>query len=112
MNPIGQFYQDNPDIMGHGQDHLADIFRLLVNLFVKGDLADLGDSIDDVGHFLAKKFVQIIQGGISVLHRVVQEAADHGNRVQAHLGQEIGNFQRVGQIRFAAQASLTFMGLG
>ena len=31
---------------------------------------------------------------------------------QAHLGQMIGDFQGVGQIRLAAQAQLAFMGLG
>ena len=29
MNPVRQLHQQDPDVMGHGEDHLADVFRLL-----------------------------------------------------------------------------------
>ena len=98
--------------MGHGEDHLADIFRLLGLPVAEDQLADLGDAVDHVRHFLAEVFFQVVQGGGGVLHRVVEQAGGDGDRPQAHLGQEIGHFQGVGEVRFAAQAQLAFVGLG
>ena len=112
MNPVGQLHQQHPDIMGHGEDHLADIFRLLGLPVAENQLADLGNPVDHIRHFLPEILVQFVQGGGGVLHRVVEQAGGDGDWPQAHLGQMIGHFQGVGQVRLAAQAQLPFMGLG
>ena len=111
-HPVGQLHQQDPDVVGHGQDHLADIFRLLGLPVAEDQLADLGDPVDHVRHFLAEVFFQIVQGGGGVLHRVVEQTGGDGDGPQAHLGQVIGHFQGVGQVGLAAQAQLAFMGLG
>ena len=74
-DPVGQLHQQHPDVVGHGEDHLADVFRLLGLPVAEGQLADLGDPVDDVGHFVAEILLQVVQGGGGVLHRVVQQAA-------------------------------------
>jgi len=112
MNPVGQLHQQDPDIMGHGKDHLADIFRLLGLPVAEDQLADLGNPVDHIRHFLPEILVQFVQGGGGVLHRVVKEAGGDGDRPQAHLGQMVGDFQGMGQVRLAGQARLAFMGLG
>ena len=74
VHPVGQLHQQHPDVVGHGQDHLADVFRLLGLPVPEGQLADLGDPVDDVGDFFAEVLLQVVQGGGGVLHRVVEQA--------------------------------------
>ena len=88
VDPVGQLHQQDPDVVGHGEDHLADIFRLLGLPVAEDQLADLGDPVDHIRHFLAEVFFQIVQGGGGVLHRVVEQAGGDGDGPQAHLGQD------------------------
>ena len=112
VQAVGQFDHENPHVVAHGQDHLADILRLGFFLVLKGDLADLGNAIDDIGHFFAKIFVQLFNGGLGVFYCVVQQAGGNGGFVKTHARQDAGNRQRVGKVRLARKAGLPRMGGG
>ena len=95
--------------MAHGQDHLADVFCLRFFLVFKGNHADLGDAVNNIGYILAKIFIQLFNGGLGVLHRVVQKTGGHRGFVKSHLSQGIGHGQRMGQIGLAGKARLSHM---
>ena len=54
VQTVGQLDQDHPDIVRHGKQHLAEIFRLALFLGLEMDLADLGDAIDEICHLGAE----------------------------------------------------------
>ncbi|KAF5028716.1 hypothetical protein DSECCO2_656140 [anaerobic digester metagenome] len=112
VQAVGQLDQDDADVVGHGENHLADVLGLGLFLGFEGDEADFGDAVDDVGHFLAEELFQLVHGGLGVLHGVVEQARGDAGRVQAHVRQDAGRFQRVRQIGLAGQAHLSGVGRG
>ena len=110
VQPVGQFDQDDADVLGHGQDHFADILRLGLFLGFKRNKADLGHAVHNVGHFLAEKAFKLIHRGLGVLHGIVQEPGGDAGGVKTHVGQDVGGFQRMGQIGFAGKPHLPGMG--
>jgi hypothetical protein len=112
VDPVGQLHQQDPDVLGHGQDHLADVFGLLGGFVAERSAGRFGHPVDNVGDLFPEILVQVVQAGVGVLHRVVEEAAGNGDGPETHLGQEVGHFQGVGQVGFAGQAYLAFVGFG
>ena len=55
MQAIRQFNQDDPNILGHGHDHLAETLRLALVLARKLELVELGDASHQRGHFMVKQ---------------------------------------------------------
>ena len=98
--------------MAHGQNHFADILCLSFFFIFKAYLADLGNAVDNIGHFFAKIFVQLFNGGLGVFHRIVQQTSRNGGLVKTHFGQNTGHSQRVGKVRFARKAGLPRVGGG
>ena len=95
--------------MTHGQNHLTDVFGLGFFLVFKGDLADLGDTVHNVSHILPEIFVDFLNTGLGVLHRVVQESGGHRGFVKTHGGQNIRHGQRMGQVGFTGKTRLSCM---
>ena len=91
VHPVGDFDEDDADILGHGEQHLAHILHLLV--FLAGILhpGQLGHALHQIGHGGAEFFgdVVVAQGGI--LDNVVQQGRHDGILVQTHL---LGDFRR------------------
>ena len=112
VQAVGQLDHKNPHVVAHGQDHFADILCLGFFFIFKADLADLGDTIDNIGHFFAKIFVQLFDGGLGVFHRIVQQTGGNSGLVKTHFGQNTGYSQRVGKVRFARKAGLPRVGGG
>ena len=50
VDAVGQFDQDDADIARHRQQHLAEVFRLLLFLGVPRNLAELGHTVDEKRH--------------------------------------------------------------
>ena len=48
VEPVGKLDHDDPDVVGHGKKHLAEILGLLCFFVGELDLTDLGYYIDDV----------------------------------------------------------------
>ena len=78
----------------HGQQHLAHVFGLAVFAVGELDLVDLGHALDDVRHLVAESVRDLLAGGRGVFHGIVQQAGRDGGRVQLHLGQHLGHFER------------------
>ena len=109
---VGQLDHQHAHVMAHGQDHLADILGLGFLLVFKRDHADLGDPVHNVGHFLAEILVYLLNGGLGVLHGVMQQARSHRRLVKAHFRQGVGHGQGMGEVGLAGKACLPGVGRG
>ena len=54
MEAVGKFDEHDAHIGDHGQQHLADVFRLAVFAIGELDLVDVGDALDDAGNLRAE----------------------------------------------------------
>ena len=91
----------------HG--HLLEVLGLglLVGLEDGGELAD---AVDDLGDFLAEDALELTLRGARVLEHVVQQGGRHGAMVHAHLGQDLGDGEGVGDVLVPGAAHLAFVG--
>ena len=71
-----------------------------------GNGADLGDALDDVGDFGAEQLGDALGRGQRVLDDVVEQAGGDGHHVQLHVGEEVGDLERVDQVGLAGMAHL------
>ena len=55
MQAIGKFDDDNANVLGHGEEHLAQRERLLLVHAIDFDVGELGHAIDKLGHRIAKQ---------------------------------------------------------
>lgn len=49
MRAVGQFDQDNPNILHHGQHHFAKVFRLRLFAIAKFELIELRHPVHQLG---------------------------------------------------------------
>ena len=75
VQSVCQFDEDDADVPGHGQHHLAQVFGLLLGLGLELDLGDLGHAIHQLGHFFAEFPGQLFLGNAGVLDHVVQHGS-------------------------------------
>ena len=111
VQTIGQLDQNDPDIPGHGQHHLAQVFRLLFGLRFELDLGNLGDAIDQLGHFFAEFLGQLFLADAGIFDHIVQHGRHERGMVHVHVRENVGHGQRVGDVRVPGAPVLAFMGL-
>jgi hypothetical protein len=70
------------------------------------DAIDLRDAVHQLGHGLAEALGDLALGGGGVLDRVVQQRRHQGLRVEVPLGEDLGDGERVRDVRLAALAIL------
>jgi len=73
VQPVGELDEDDTNVVDHGQDHLAQVFRLLFFPGGKIDLSDFGDAFDNVRDLLAEFLANIDGGDGGVFDRIVQK---------------------------------------
>ena len=110
VEPVGELDQDDPDVLGHRQQHLADVLGLLLLVAVGAELGQLGDAVDELGDLGAEALLDVGQAVLGVLGDVVQERRLDGDGVDAELGQDLRRGDRVGDVRLAGRALLALVG--
>ena len=110
VQAVGELDQDDPDVVGHGQDHLADVLGLSLLLGLEVHLADLGHALDDGADLGAELLGNLSDGGVRVLHGVMQQAGHDGCGVQAQVHQDVADLKRVGKVWLAREPDLPGMG--
>ena len=106
MEPVGQLHQDDPDVLAHGEDELAEVFGLGLLLGTELELSNLRHTVDQLGDFVVESVDQLGACREAVLHGVVQEACRDGVHVHSHVGEDAGHRQWVGQVVLAAAPHL------
>ena len=72
VETIGQFDDENPEVLGHRHQHLAHRRRLLSFLGVELNALELGDAIDDGRDFGTELSIDVGDGDLGVLDRIVK----------------------------------------
>ena len=111
VQPIRQLDENHPDVLGHRQDHLPDILGLGLFTGAEGNPGQLGHPVHHRRHLGAEELLDLGQRGVGVLHRVVEQAGGDGARVQAQLGENAGDFERMREVGLARDALLPLVGL-
>ena len=78
VEPVGQLHQHHSDVLGHGDEHLADVLRLRLLGAVEGDLLELGDARHQLADRRPEALLQVRDGQVGVLHRVVEDGGGQG----------------------------------
>ena len=111
VEAVGELDEDDPDVLGHRQQHLADVLGLLLLVAVGAEARQLRDAVDELGDLGAEALLDVGQAVLGVLGDVVQERGLDRDRVDAELGQDLGRGDRVGDVRLAGRAALAGVGL-
>ena len=106
VQPVGELDQDDPDVVDHRQQHLAEVLGLALLARGEADGADLGHPLDDVGHLGAEHRLEAVGRGQGVLDDVVEQAGGDGDRVHLEVGQDGGDLERVHEVGLARVAHL------
>ena len=106
VQPVGQFDDDDADIVHHRQQHLAIAFRLAVFGGEEIDLAEFGDAVDAARDFIAEVLLDVGGGDGGVFHNVVQQAGLDADDVHAHVGEDLRHGERMAHVRLARRAHL------
>jgi hypothetical protein len=106
VQTVGQLDQQDADVLGDGQDELAQVLGLTRMFGLQLQLRQLGDALDQLGDLFAKQLADLFLGDRSVLDHVVQQGRDDGGGVQPVLGQDAGHLNRVGVVGIAAGPGL------
>ena len=106
VQPIGQLDEDHAHVLGHGQEHLADVLGLPLLVAMRAELRQLGDAVHQPGHLRPEALLDVLQRVLRVLRDVVQERRLDRDRVEAELGERLRRGDRVSDIRLAARPLL------
>ena len=94
------------DVLGHGEEHLAQGLGLLLVLGAELDAVQLCHAVDQARNVRAEVLLDVVVGGLGVLDAVVQERGDDGGLVHLHVGQDLGHLERVDDIGLPGLARL------
>ena len=98
VEPVGQFNQDDPHVLRHGNQHLAVVFSQLLLVGLVLHLTQLGDPVNNDPHIMAKLSLQLIQSDVRILNHIMQKATGHRHRIQFETRQNTRHLNRVDDI--------------
>ena len=112
VQTVRQLDHNDADVLCHSNEHLAQVFHLL--LFLGGiagmlHLGQLGDAVHQHSHRLAKFLGYLGIAGFGVLDGVVEQTGHNGFRIQTHLLDVHRHRHGVHDIGLTALAQLAVM---
>ena len=110
MQPVGELDQQHPNILGHGEEQLAQVLRLGCFLGDQVKLLDLGQAVDQGGDLAAELLLDFSLRLFGILDDVMKESGGDGRAVELHFGQYSGDLKRMIEERLAGSALLPAMG--
>ena len=112
VQAIGELDDEDAQVGGHRHEHLAHRRGLLGLPRVELDAVELGDTVDDRSDLAAEVAIDVADGDLGVLDRVVQQGGDDGDLVEADLGDDTGDRQWVVDVALAARTELVAVSFG
>ena len=121
VQAVGELDQDDPDVLGRGQDHLAERLGLRLGrgsagrlsrhsrLVVTTDVlvaADLGHAVHQLRDLLPELALHHVAGGEGILEHVVQQPHRDAGLVELEVRQQPGDVERVDQVGLAGAPHL------
>ena len=111
VQAVGELDENHPQVLRHGEEELAEVFRLLRFGRRELEVGQLGDAIHKFRDVPPEAVGDFAVGGPGVFDRVVEKCGDDGGIVEVHLGQDRSDRDRMGEIGFAGMAELPVMHL-
>ena len=84
MQAVCNLDQDNTDIVTHGKQQLSEVLGLCRCLLSKDSSGYLGESVHDLGYFLAKHIADVVYGIFGIFHHIVKQRRTNGSGTQSH----------------------------
>ena len=109
VQAVGELDDDDADVLGHRQEHFAQVLDLRVFLRLIRNARELRDAVDEPRDLLAELLGDLLAGDRRVFDDVVQQRGRDRLTVHLELGQDAGDGQRVLDVRLARGAPLTFV---
>ena len=110
VEPVGELDEQDADVLGHRHEHLAQRGGLLRLLGVELEAVELGDPVDDLGDLAPEHPLDLVLGDGGVLDRVVEQRGGEGDVVEAEVGEDQRDPERVGDVGLAGAADLLDVG--
>jgi hypothetical protein len=109
VEAVGELDQQDADVSRHRHDHLPDVLRLRVLPAPRGDGVQLGEPVDDPGDLGPEPLLELLQGHVRVLDRVVEQRRLEGGGVEPEVRHHLGDRQGVLDEVLAGQARLALV---
>ena len=106
VQAVGELDQDDPDVRGHRDHHLAVVLGLRLVARLEGDAGQLGHAVDEPRDLLAERRADLLERGARVLDGVVQQRGAQRLGVEPHAGADLRDADRVGDEVLAGLAAL------
>ena len=106
VEAVGELDQDDPDVRGHRDHHLAVVLGLVLVAALEGDPGELRDAVDESGDRVAEELAHLVEARRRVLDRVMKERRAERLRVQAKAGADLCDLDRVRDEVLARAAAL------
>ena len=102
VKTVSQLHKNHPYITGHGQEHLPQILRLLLN-FVRRiiQLAQLGNAVHQKSNLTPELAGQLFLRHDGVFHHIMKKAGSYTLLVKLQIRQDNRHTQRMDDIRFS-----------
>jgi len=104
VQAVGKLDHHNANVLHHGQQHLANVFRLARFRRHHVQAADFGDTFDKLSHLASKAFLETRKGKLGVFNDVVEQGRRERGGVHADIGQNVGHFQEMRDVGIARSA--------
>ena len=111
VQPVGQLHQQHADVVRHGEQELAQVFRRALVLGLRLDLGQLGHAVHQPRDIGPEQPLDLLGRGDGVLDRVVQDRGGDRHIVQMQVGQDARHLDRMAEIRVAGGPFLAAMRL-
>ena len=85
MQTVGYFDEDNPDIVGHGEQQLLEVLCLRRGTVAEDTAGNLCQPVYNLGDFGTEDVFNILYGVVGVLHHIMQQCRAYGSRPQSYL---------------------------
>ncbi len=109
VQAVGELDQKHADVLGNGEEKLPEVLGLCRLLRDEVELLDLGQALDQPADILAEGGVDLRARRIGVLDRVVEERRGDRRVVELEIGEDAGDFERMGEVGVAVGAPLRAM---
>ena len=106
VQPVAQLDQQHADILAHGEQELAQVFRRALVLGHLLDLGKLGHPVDQPGHVAAEIPLDILDRRQRILDRIVKQRGGDRLLIELQIGHQTGDLDRMAEIGIAARPGL------
>jgi hypothetical protein len=106
VQAVGQLDEDDPDVLGHREEHLPDVLGLLLLVAVGAEPGELGDPVDELRHLGAEPLLDVAEAELGVLGNVMQERGLDRDEVDPELRERLRRGDRVRDVVLAGGALL------